>query len=434
MIWNEKYETMSREDMQAHQLSCLKKLVDNVYNKVPFYKKRMDEMGVKPSDIQTLADIRKLPFTTKYDMRDTYPFGLLACGMDEILEVHASSGTTGKPVVVAYTQNDLDIWSEVVARTLTMGGVGKDDIIQNAYGYGLFTGGFGIHHGAKKVGATIVPISGGNTTRQVNLMRDFGATCLTCTPSYALYIAETAREMGVDPKKDLKLKCGYFGAEPWSLAMRQDIEEKLNIKAYDIFGLTEIIGPGVAAECEYQNMMHVQEDFFYPEIINPETGEPVPDGEKGELVLTTLTKTGTPILRYRTRDLTYIDRTPCKCGRTTARIHRLFGRTDDMLIIRGVNVFPSQIEEVLVKIEGVEPQYQIIVDRKDNLDIIEIKVEMNESLFSDQMKNLAATEKYIAGELHNMLNIHTKVTLVEPKSIPRGDGKTKRVFDKRVLH
>ncbi len=433
MIWNEKYEKMSREDMKAHQTESLKKLVALLYEKVPFYKKKFDEKGIKPGDIKDISDIAKLPFTTKQDMRETYPLGLVACDKSDLIEVHASSGTTGKPVVDAFNKEDLDIWSEAVARSLSMCGIGKDDVIQNAYGYGMFTGGFGIHHGAYKVGATILPISGGNTYRQIDYLKDFRPTVLTCTPSYALYIAETAIEAGLEPSKDLNLKCGVFGAEPWSLAMRDEIEKKLGIKAYDIFGLTEVTGPGVACECECQNMMHVQEDLYYPEIINPETGEVLPDGEKGELVFTTLTRTGQPILRYRTRDLTYLDHTPCKCGRTTVRMHRLLGRTDDMLIIRGVNVFPSQIEEVLIKLEGVEPQYQIIADRKNNLDSIEIKVEMNEKLFSDQMKNLTDTEKFIESEIHKVLNIKTKVTLVEPKSIPRSEGKAKRVIDNRKI-
>jgi len=432
MIWNEKYETLAPSEMKKHQSEKLVSLVEKLYNKVPFYKQKMDEKQVKPTDIKSIDDIKKLPFTTKDDMRDVYPFGLLACVMKDIVEIHTSSGTTGKPVVDAYTHNDLEIWSEVMARTLTMGGVTKNDVVQNAYGYGLFTGGLGVHYGTKKIGATVIPISGGNTKRQLSVMEDFQATILTCTPSYSLYLAEAALEEGVDIKK-LKLKAGFFGAEPWSDSMRTEIETKLNIKAYDIYGLTEIIGPGVASECEYQDKLHINEDHFYPEIINPATGEVLPDGQKGELVFTTITKEGTPILRYRTRDITYLDHSKCKCGRTTVRMHRLLGRTDDMLIIRGVNVFPSQIEEVLIKLEGVEPHYQLVVDRRDNLDFLEVQVEMNEKLFSDEIKNLEKFEKNIEKELFSALNIHTKVKLVEPKYIPRSEGKAKRIIDKRQI-
>lgn len=432
MIWNQKYETLSRDSMEQHQLENLQKLVEKLYNKVSFYRKKMDNLGVKPSDIKKLSDIGKLPFTTKDDMREVYPYGLLAVDLKDIVEVHTSSGTTGKPVVDAYTEKDIDIWGEVMARTLAMGGTEKNDIIQNAYGYGLFTGGLGVHYGSRKIGATVIPISGGNTKRQIDVMLDFKTNVLTCTPSYSLYLAEVGRESGVDFKK-LGLKAGFFGAEPWSESMRKEIEEKLYLKAYDIYGLTEIIGPGVSSECEYQNMLHINEDHFYPEIIDPATGKILPDGERGELVITTITKEGTPILRYRTRDITYLNREKCKCGRTTVRMHRLLGRTDDMLIIRGVNVFPSQIEEVLIKIEGVEPHYQILVDRKDKLDFIEVHVEMNEKLFSDEIKRLEEIEKYIEQELYKTLNVHTKIKLVEPKSIPRSEGKAKRIIDKRLI-
>jgi phenylacetate-CoA ligase len=324
----------------------------------------------------------------------------------------------------------VEIWSEVMARTFAMGGANEDDVVQIAYGYGLFTGGLGAHYGAKKLGAMVIPISAGNSKRQLSIMRDFGTTILACTPSYSLYIAEIAAEEKIEIKG---LKAGFFGAEPWSESMRKEIEEKLKIKAYDIYGLTEIIGPGVASECECQDMLHINEDHFYPEIINPETGKVLPDGEKGELVFTTLTKEGTPIIRYRTRDITYLDRSPCKCGRTTVRMHRLLGRTDDMLIIRGVNVFPSQIEEVLLKLENIEPHYQLLVSRKDKMDFIEVQIEMNEKLFSDEMKNLSQTEKMIEQELYKTLNIHTKVKLVEPKSIPRSEGKAKRIIDQRQI-
>ncbi|HOJ65344.1 MAG TPA: phenylacetate--CoA ligase [Spirochaetota bacterium] len=432
MIWNEKYETLSRDNMEEHQLENLKKLVEKLYNKVPFYKKKMDILGIKPSDIKKLSDIQKLPFTTKDEMREVYPYGLLAVDLKDIVEIHTSSGTTGKPVVDAYTEKDIEIWGEVMARTLAMGGADKNDIIQNAFGYGLFTGGLGVHYGARKLGATVIPISGGNTKRQIDVMVDFKTTVLTCTPSYSLYLAEVGLESGIDFKK-LGLKAGFFGAEPWSESMRKEIEDKLGLKAYDIYGLTEIIGPGVSSECEFQNMLHINEDHFYPEIIDPVTGKSLPDGEKGELVITTLTKEGTPVLRYRTRDITYLTREKCKCGRTTVKMHRLLGRTDDMLIIRGVNVFPSQIEEVLIKIEGIEPHYQIIVDRREKLDFIEVQVEMNEKLFSDEIKKLEEMEKFIEQELYKTLNIHTKIKLVEPKSIPRSEGKAKRIIDKRLI-
>lgn len=432
MIWNKKYETMKSGDMKKHQSDKLVSLINKVYVKVPFYKKKMDSAGVKPSDIKDISDIAKLPFTTKDDMREVYPYGLLACDKKDIVEIHTSSGTTGKPVVDAYTANDIEIWSEVMARTFAMGGANENDVVQVAYGYGLFTGGLGAHYGAKKLGTMVIPISAGNSKRQLSIMQDFGTTILACTPSYSLYMAEVAAEEKID-MKNLSLKAGFFGAEPWSESMRKEIEEKLKIKAYDIYGLTEIIGPGVASECECQNMLHINEDHFYPEIINSETGEVLPDGEKGELVFTTLTKEGTPIIRYRTRDITYLDRSPCKCGRTTVRMHRLLGRTDDMLIIRGVNVFPSQIEEVLLKLEGIEPHYQLLVNRKDKMDFIEVQIEMNEKLFSDEMKNLDQTEKKIEQELYKTLNIHTRVKLVEPKSIPRSEGKAKRIIDQRQI-
>jgi phenylacetate-CoA ligase len=432
MIWNVREETMSRADLAKVQDDRLARLVDTVYRKVPFYRKKLDAAGVKPSDIRRTGDIGKLPFTTKDDMREVYPYGLLAVAMEQIVEIHTSSGTTGKPVVDAYTQGDIDIWAEGMARTLSAGGTTKHDIVQNAYGYGLFTGGLGSHYGSRRIGATVIPISGGNTKRQVTLLQDFHPTVLTCTPSYALNLAEAAREEGVDLSK-IDLKAGFFGAEPWSESMRKELEEKLHIIALDIYGLTEIIGPGVAFECEEQHGLHVNEDHFYPEIIDPETGKVLPDGQKGELVVTTITKEGTPVLRYRTRDITYLDRAPCPCGRTTVRMHRVLGRTDDMLIIRGVNVFPSQIEEVILRIEGVEPHYQLVVDRKDQMDTLEVQVEMNEKMFSDEIKVLSRTEKRIESELYATLNIHTRVKLVEPKSIARSEGKAKRIVDKRQI-
>ncbi|OGI05885.1 MAG: phenylacetate--CoA ligase [Candidatus Margulisbacteria bacterium GWF2_35_9] len=431
-IWNKKDETQGKKELQTTQSSRLIKLVNHLYHNVAFYKDKMDILGVKPSDIRNISDIRKLPFTTKDDMRDTYPLGLLAVDKKEIVEIHTSSGTTGKPVVDAYTINDIDLWSEVMARTLSMGDVGSEDTVQNAYGYGLFTGGLGVHYGSRRIGANVIPISGGNTIRQLSVMQDFKTTAITCTPSYCLYLAEVAKEQGIDFSKS-SLKVGFFGAEPWSESMRSEIEEKLHLKALDIYGLTEIIGPGVAAECLEQDGLHIFEDHFYPEIINPETGEVLPDGEKGELVITTLTKEGTPILRYRTRDITYIETSICPCGRTSRRMHRLLGRTDDMLIIRGVNVFPSQIEQVLFKVEGVEPHYQLVVERKNQLDFLEVQVEINESIFSDEIKKLESIEKKIEHDLHTSLGIHTKVKLVEPKSIQRSEGKAKRIIDKRNI-
>jgi len=390
-------------------------------------------MGIKPVDIHALEDIRKLPFTTKDDLRDNYPHNLRACAQDRIVEVHMSSGTTGKPVVNEYTIKDIDIWRECMSRTLAAAGCTRDDIVQNCYGYGLFTGGPGVHYGALNIGAEILPMSSGNTERQIMVMQDFGSTLLTCTPSYALYLAEEARDAGIDLHA-LPIKKGCFGAEPWSENMRRQIEACYGMKAYDIYGLTEIIGPGVSFECEAQNGLHVNEDMFYPEIINPDTGEPVPDGEKGELVFTTITREGTPLLRYRTRDITYLIREPCTCGRSTVRMHRLFGRTDDMLIIRGVNVFPSQIENALIEIEGVEPQYLIVVSRgKDHLDELELQVEVKMELFTDEVKNLEKLRDRIEHVMKSKLQISVRVKLVEPKTIERSIGKAKRVIDKRSI-
>jgi phenylacetate-CoA ligase len=432
MIWNKEFETMERKRLASMQTGLLQQQVERIYNKNAFYKGKMDAAGIKPSGIKSIEDIEKLPFITKSEMRDVYPYGLLSCDVNDIVEIHTSSGTTGKPVVDAYTQKDIDIWAEVMARTFTMGGATAKDRIQNAYGYGLFTGGLGAHYGARKIGAMVIPISGGNTKRQLQIMNDFGTTILSCTPSYSLYIAEVAAEEKLDFSK-FSLKAGFFGAEPWSDNMRREIEDKLNIKAYDIYGLTEIIGPGVASECERQDMLHINEDHFFPEIIDPQTGQTLPDGEKGELVITTLTKEGTPLIRYRTRDITYLNREKCGCGRTSVRMHRILGRTDDMLIIRGVNVFPSQIEEVLLRIEGVEPQYQLIVERKDNMDCLEVQVEVNDAIFSDEIKSLEAGEKRIEKELREALLVHAKVKLVEPKAIARSEGKAKRIIDKRVF-
>jgi len=432
MIWNKEFETMGRKRLAELQTKRLQALVRKVYKNNAFYRNKMDAEGVKPVDIKNIKDIVKLPFITKNEMREVYPYGLLACDVNDIVEIHTSSGTTGKPVVDAYTKKDIEIWSEVMARTLSMGDTTSNDRVQNAYGYGLFTGGLGVHYGARKMGAMIIPISGGNTKRQLQVMLDFGTTVLACTPSYSLYLAEAAREEKIDFKK-LRLKTGFFGAEPWSENMRKEIEAKLHIKAIDIYGLTEIIGPGVASECERQDMLHVFEDHFYPEIIDPQTGRRLPDGDKGELVFTTLTKEGTPVVRYRTRDITYLDHAKCACGRTSVRMHRILGRTDDMLIIRGVNVFPSQIEEVLLRMDGIEPHYQLIVERRDNLDYIEVQVEVSEAVFSDEIRSMELREKNIEKELHEALLIHSKVKLVEPKSIARSEGKAKRIIDKRII-
>ncbi len=433
MIYNKQIEAMDITSMQKLQLERLKELVKRVYEKVPFYKQKFDEIGVKPEDIQSLSDISKLPFTTKDEMRGTYPYGLLSTPLDDIVEIHTSSGTTGTPVVAAYTENDRTLWSEVMARCLAMAGADKTDTIQNAYGYGLFTGGLGVHHGGGPVGATVIPISSGNTQKQLQYMQDFKSTILTCTPSYSLFMAEVASESGLD-FRNFDLKAGIFGAEPWSDNMRVEIEKKLNLKAYDIYGLTEIIGPGVSCECQEQNGLHINEDFFYPEIIDAETGEVLPEGEKGELVFTTLSREGTPLIRYRTRDITWLFRDKCSCGRTTIKMHRLLGRNDDMLIIKGVNVFPSQIENILMKIENTEPHYQIIIDRESSqLDNVELQVEVEESFFSDETKDLETIRNRIHNEMKQQLGISLNIKLVEPKSIERSMGKAKRVIDKRDL-
>jgi phenylacetate-CoA ligase len=424
---------MERGARAQLQLARLKNLAEMLYERVPFYRNKMEALGIRSGDIHCLRDIEKLPFTTKDDLRENYPHGLLACPKDRIVEVHMSSGTTGKPVVDEYTKNDIDIWRESMARTMAAGGCTKDDIVQNCYGYGLFTGGPGAHYGAMTIGAEVLPMSSGNTARQLMVLQDFGSTMLTCTPSYALYMSEEAADAGIDLKK-LPICKGCFGAEPWSENMRKEIEDRYGMKAYDIYGLTEIVGPGVSFECEAQNGLHINEDLFYPEIIDPETGKTLPDGEKGELVFTTLTKEGTPILRYRTRDITFLMREPCSCGRTTVKMHRLFGRTDDMLIIRGVNVFPSQIEHALFEIEGTEPQYLIVVNRGDTyLDEVELQVEVKQEFFSDETKNLEVLRNKIEGVMKSKLQISLKVKLVEPKTIERSIGKAKRVIDNRKI-
>ena len=431
MILDKKAEMMTESAKKKLQLTRLKETVAYCYDRVPYYKKKMDEAGVKPSHIKTLADIAKLPFTTKDDLRDNYPFGLFAVPMKQIVRIHASSGTTGKPTVVGYTKADIGVLAEVMARTLAACGATKSSVIQNAYGYGLFTGGLGIHYGAERLGAAVIPVSVGNTPRQIMLMEDFRSDVLCCTPSYSLHIAEVAREKGVDPSR-LPIQFGVFGAEPWSDNMRKEIEERLSIRANDIYGLSEVIGPGVSSECEMQDGLHIFDDHFYPEIIDPKTLTPLLHGEKGELVFTSLTKQGFPVLRYRTKDISIINPSPCHCGRTHVRMKRIFGRTDDMLIIRGVNVFPSQIESVLMNIEGAEPHYEIVVRREESLDELEVRVEVNEKLFSDEVKMLESLEKRIVAEMESLLGITVRVKLVEPKTIQRSEGKATRVIDMRT--
>ncbi|WP_027356651.1 phenylacetate--CoA ligase family protein [Desulfofundulus thermocisternus] len=432
MYWDREYETMSREQLRILQLERLKLTIERVYRNVPFYRQRFIEAGIKPSSIRTLEDLRRLPFTTKQDLRDNYPFGLFAVPMSDVVRVHASSGTTGKPTVVGYTQNDINTWAELIARSLTCAGATRFDVVQNAYGYGLFTGGLGLHFGVERLGATVVPVSGGNTRRQLMLMQDFGTTILTCTPSYALYMAEEGQKMGLDFKK-LPLKAGVFGAEPWSERMRQQLEEKLDLMALDIYGLSEIMGPGVAMECAAKQGMHIWEDHFIPEIIDPATGEVLPPGEQGELVITTITKEAFPLIRYRTRDITRIDPEPCSCGRTHVRIKRITGRSDDMLIIRGVNVFPSQVESVLLEFGETEPHYLLVVDRKENLDSLEIWVEVAEHMFSDTVRKLEDLEYRLRERIESVLGISARVKLVEPNTIPRSEGKAKRVVDRRQI-
>lgn len=432
MMWQKEIETMPRSELKKLQSERLIWQVKRMYENVELFRKRMDEKGLKPSDIKSVDDLSKLPFSYKQDLRDYYPYGLFAVPMNEIVRIHASSGTTGKKIVVGYTKNDLDAWNNCVARMMTAIGLGKDDFIQVSYGYGLFTGGLGAHGGAETVGATTIPVSSGNTHNQIQTMIDFGATALCCTPSYALYLGEAIEEAGLTDK--LSLKAGIFGAEPWTEDMRTAIEQKLHLKAYDIYGLSEIMGPGVACECEQQSGMHVWEDMFIPEIVDPDTGEQLPYGEQGELVFTTITKEGFPLIRYRTHDICTLIPEPCKCGRTHIRMKKPCGRSDDMLIIRGVNVFPSQIEEVLLKIgEGITPNYQIIVDRVNNNDTFDINVEMSESLFADDVRSVEMLEKNITARIREVLGIGAKVHLVNPKSITRSEGKAKRVIDNRNL-
>ncbi|MCF8358486.1 MAG: phenylacetate--CoA ligase [Prolixibacteraceae bacterium] len=432
MYWNKKIECASRQALTEIQSERLVKTVKRVYENIPYYREKMDNTGITPAKIKSIDDISKLPFTTKTDLRDNYPFGAFAVPMNEIVRVHASSGTTGRPTVVGYSKNDIEMWSENVARCLCMAGVNPNDMVQVAYGYGLFTGGLGLHYGTEYLGATTIPISGGNTKKQIQLMRDFGSTVICCTPSYALYIAEVLTEMGIDPDS-LKLRTGILGAEPWSENMRKEIEQKLKIKAIDIYGLSEIVGPGVSCECTQQAGMHVNEDHFYPEIIDPETLKPMPPGEVGELVFSTISKEGIPLLRYRTRDLTRLIYDKCECGRTLVRMEKCKGRSDDMLIIRGVNVFPSQIESVLLEMSETEPHYLLIVERDDNLDTLKIQVEVQEQFFSDEIKELQNLTKKIKANIESTLGISVTVQLVEPRTIERTAGKAKRVIDNREL-
>ncbi len=432
MELNTEIETADRQHLTELQSKRLVKMIERIYNNVPFYKQKLKEKGIEPGDIKSIDHLKHLPFTIKNDLRDNYPFGLFTVPQSEIVRLHASSGTTGKPTVVGYTRNDINTWSEVVARSLTMAGITKNDIIQVAYGYGLFTGGLGLHYGAERVGASIIPISGGNTKKQLQLMQDFGSTAIACTPSYAAYLAESIIKEGI-PQEKIKLRAGIFGAEPWTEEMRQQIEKMMHIKAYDIYGLSEIIGPGVSMECQHQCGSHIFEDHFIPEIINPETLEVLPYGELGELVFTTVTKEAMPLLRYRTRDLTRLHPEKCACGRTLVRMEKCLGRSDDMLIIRGVNVFPSQVESVLLEMSETTPHYQMIVTRQNNLDELEIKVEVDDQFWSDEIKVLEGLKKRIHHNISSVLGINAQIKLVEPNTIERSEGKAKRVIDNRKL-
>lgn len=429
--FNPDIETASREYLHAIQSARLIKMVYNCYNNVPFYKEKFDQAGIAPQDIKSIDDIVNLPFTVKQDLRDNYPFGLFAVPKEKLVRIHASSGTTGKQTVVGYTQGDVERWSEGSARALVAAGGTKSDYIHVSYGYGLFTGGLGLHYGAEMVGATVIPVSSGNTSRQVQILQDFGSNIICCTPSYAMFIGETIKEMGINPE-DLPLRAGIFGAEPWSENMRKEIEKSLSIKAYDIYGLSEIAGPGVAYECCAQNGMHICEDFFYPEVVDPDTLLPVPDGTFGELVFTCIGKEALPLVRYRTRDISALTHETCSCGRTLVKMHKPRGRSDDMLIIRGVNVFPSQVEHVILSL-GMEPNYQIVVDRVNNLDVMTVNIEMSDALFSDSVRRIEETEQRIRGSLQNTLGVAASVHLVEPRTLPRSEGKAVRVVDKRKL-
>ena len=431
VIWDKTAETMPREQLRGLQDQRLRELVARVYTNVPFYRAKMQAMGVMPCDIKGVEDLHKLPFTEKTDLRDNYPFGLFAVPQSQIVRIHASSGTTGKPTVVGYTARDIDTWSELMARSMSAAGITRESTVQVAYGYGLFTGGLGAHYGAERIGASVIPISGGNTQKQVMLMQDFGTTAIACTPSYAMVLGETIQEMGI-PLSNLKLTSGVFGAEPWTEGTRRRLEELLGITALDIYGLSEIMGPGVSMECPCQQGMHIWEDHFYPEVLDPDTGAPLPYGQQGELVFTTLTKEGLPLLRYRTHDLTILDDTICDCGRTHVRMRKLVGRTDDMLIIRGVNVFPSQVEGVLAAMEGVSPHFLMVVGTKGNLDTLEIRVELTPEMMSDAVRHIEDLEKRIGMSVSSVLGLSAKIRLTPPGSIARSEGKAKRVLDERV--
>jgi len=435
MIYNEEFETLPREVLEALQFKRLQQVLQRVYHTVGFYRRTFDAAGVKPDDIRTLADLSRLPFTSKQDLRENYPFGLFAVPMSSVVRLHASSGTTGRSTVVGYTKRDIDTWSELMARCFVAAGLTKNDIIHNAYGYGLFTGGLGAHYGAERLGASVIPMSGGNTKRQIMILQDFGPTAICCTPSYALNLAEQGQAMGVD-MRSLRLRVGIFGAEPWSDQMRDQIEDQLAIQALNIYGLSEVMGPGVAMECiEGREGMHIFEDHFIVETIDPETGAVLPPGEEGEIVFTTLSKEAFPLIRYRTRDVARLITAPCRCGRSHVRMGRIMGRSDDMLIIRGVNVFPSQIEAILVGIEGLEPHYQLVVDREGTLDTLEVQVEVSERTFAnaDEVKVLQKMERRIVKDIKDYLGVSAKVKLVEPKSLQRFEGKASRVTDRRKL-
>ena len=430
MLYDIKNESMPREELKALQLKRLQDVCRRVYATVPFYRKRFDEAGIKPADVRSLEDLKRLPFTVKQDLRNNYPFGTFAVPRDNIARIHASSGTTGQAVVVGYTQYDLDVWAQLMSRCLVASGVKPQDVVHVAYGYGLFTGGLGAHDGATKLGCMVVPASGGSTRRQVGLIRDLGATVLACTPSYAMHLWEVGMENGIN-FRDLPLRVGVFGGEPWTDAMRQSMEDKMDIDAHNIYGLSEIMGPGCAIDCSEHDGLHVWEDHFLCEIIDPQTGEQLPEGEQGELVITNLTKQGSPLIRYRTRDLTTMVTEPCRCGRTHARISRFAGRSDDMLIIRGVNVFPQQIEELLMKASGLTPNYMIVVDRQGSLDTMEVQVEVTDQLFHDQISRLQVLERGLQKQIKDIFGVTTKVRLMEPHSIERSVGKATRVIDKR---
>ena len=432
-VWNEEMETMPRKELQKLQLRRMQETVERVHSRVPFYKKLFDEAGVKPADLKSLDDLAKFPFTVKQNLRDNYPFGPFAVPLEEVSQIHATSGTTGKMTVTGYTENDMKVWAEVMARVYAAGGAKKGDVIHNAYGYGLFTGGLGFHIGAHEIGATVVPVSGGLTQRQVTIMQDFGSTVLTCTPSYALVLAEAVEEAGLDPEKDLKLRVGFFGAEPWTDKMREEIEKRLSLEAYDIFGLAEITGPGVSVECPAHNGLHIAEDHFYPEIIDPSSGEPLPYDTPGELVFTTLTREAFPLVRYRTRDRTVLHAEKCDCGRTVVRMGKIMGRTDDMLIIRGVNVFPSQIEDVLLSFAELSPHYIIYVDRPKDMDVLTVEVEASEKLFNQGWDTLKDMEGKVKKTLAEALFVSCGVNIKEPFGIQRSAGKAVRVVDRREL-